>query len=512
LSRESVFYDKTAIYLRDINSHEKADPAFRTQSPKKAQRSSSSLSPRLENQQDIPAAEADKRCAPQSWSLSPVGSKEAEPVPSRLRQHDIDIKQLSQKIDSLQDRMLALENSIIEVRTDLRASSLGDVRIGQDMFIENFQAIFAAMKDARSANKAMEELRSENESLKQELRSIPAPAAAEIRQASLESPFSEAAKAPFLAAPAPVKRKRPYTRRKPLVLHKAATPAATDMNDADSSFTSQHDIDDPPTPVGLAALNQITAAMAQNYSNSQSQTLNDLADHESGSYTDDKLTNGNAILNHNLGDGADLPMVPPRKRRKSHEEVIGDCGVAGRRGREKGNQRNADGSLTPNSCPNQPFEEQRPIAEPMFLQKAEPAQPRAAQLKDGAAHFDMADVDDTVIDPALRSTSVTSRPPLPAPNVLWSIENPPEQRQARQSIQQEKTDSASQYDSIHEARIREYKARDALRKRKTRVISTEKKKMDGEDKFKQEEKIRARDRMVKELMEREEMLDNDGDL
>ncbi len=136
----------------------------------------------------------------------------------------------------------------------------------------------------------------------------------------------------------------------------------------------------------------------------------------------------------------------------------------------------------------------------------------ATQLQDAANLFNISSTDEMMIDPALRSTSVPANQTLPAPVVLSPIENPPAQRESVDPAPQKKAADGPQYDSDQERRIREYKARDALRKRKARAALIGKKKVVGEEKFKQEEKIRARDRMVRELMEREEMLENDGDL
>ncbi len=419
----------------------------------------------------------------------------------------MEIEKLSRNVEALQDRMFALEKSRIDVRTELRTSSTEGSNLGQDSLIHNFEAMLGSLKDARLAAKSMQDLRSENEQLKQRLRCVVGPTQKDIKNESSRPAVGTNLSIPSAVPSNSVKKKRPYTRRKPLVL-KSATPAASDP---DASFTSNHDQDDPLQLGSLAALQEITAAMSQALSTNQARTSNGPANHGVDSHIENSV-NDLSEVNVALSNSNDITSASQKKRRRAGDDMIQDGDQSETYQRRKKVSMDAAGPISTSSQSDRPHEEPRLIAGLLTFQGTEPHQSFATQLQDAAMPFDIAGENEMMIDPALRSTSIPPNQTFPAPNVLSSIENPPDQRQTRQSSQQEKTDGVPQYDSVHEARIRDYKARDALRKRKSRAVSSEKKKMDGEDRFKEEEKIRARDRMVKELMEREEMLENDGDL
>ena len=379
-------------------------------------------------------------------------------MPSLLAKHDADIKKLSWDIGSLQDRMLALEKSMIEVRTDLRASSTIGMSSAQDLLMANSDIMLGAARDVSSVGEAMEDLRSENERLKQRLRTMESPMADRVKDESVEA-AAGMTMVTFPSAPTEhAKMKRPYTRRKASAAPESVTPATADL---DSSYAPDCGQDDPSQLGGLAALNEITAALTRASSTGELRTSNGPANH----IYDGNSTQDMSRTNPGLSEANDLVTSEQRSSRTSDEMIDDDEEEAATHAQKK------------------------------------------KKTTDSIARMD-----DTMIDPALRSASVPANQEFPVPKVLSSIENPPGQRQPGQSEPHKKTSRAPQYDSVHEARIREHKARDALRKRKTRAILNEKKKKDGEVQFKQEEKVRARDRMVKELMEREEMLESDGDL
>jgi hypothetical protein len=459
--RETIFYEQTAIYLKNASSKEEVDPIFKRQGHKNMQQSARFPMFFSGNQERMLAPEACLRSASQFSSTSPVGHQETKTISSRLAQQDIDIKKLSRGIDSLQDRMLALERSMVEVRTNLRDSSMIGMQSGQDVFIDGFDDLQGAAKDVRAVNGAMEDLRSENERLRQKLRRMDPLSAGEIKDELVEAATGMMARSSSATAPEPVKKKRSHPRRKSAAPAKAITPAVADP---DSSFAPNHNQDDPIQLGSLAALNEITAAMTRASSTGELQISNGSADYQKN---DESPANGALYLEPGFNDGNDLLMSQQRSRRRISDEIISGDEEAG-----------------------------------IYAQKKK------------LPRYGVVGMDEMMIDPALRSASVLANGQLPVSDVLSAIENPPDQKETRkiESVQHEKTSGASRYDSIHETRIREYKARDALRKRKAREISMEKKKRDGENQFKQDEKIRAREKMVKELMEREEMLEDDGDL
>lgn len=471
---------------------------FRDRTEKNTNRTRSSLFAQG-NQDQVRTSQSRARDLLGPSVLQAIVPDESQTFSSRLAQQDADIEKLYQDIDLLGDKVLALERSLIELRTELRMSSMIVTGSGQDVLIDGFETMLGAMKGARSASKNLEDLRAENERLKQHLRTNSAPITDEVDRPTSETGKAEAPSAPRVA---PTKKKRPYTRRKRLATQKSVTPAAIEMSDPDSSLVSNHDQEDASHLDSLAALSQITAALGEPVTANQAQILTD--NDTLGQVTEDNA-NGPSEPSHSLGNCDNQQ----KKRQRPREEVITDGGVPGSYQRKKRTSIEADDSGSTNNHFEQPDHEQQLIASILSLPESDPHQSLPAQLHNAALDFDIATTDEMAIDPALRSTSVRSIQLQPPQNVLSSIANPPDKKS---NEQQEKTGGELQYDSIHEARIREYKARDALRKRKSRAASSEKKKMQGDDKFKQDEKIKARERMVKELMEREEMLENDDDL
>lgn len=441
------------------------------------------------SREDCPTVNIPERATIQRSPQTHGARCEDPEILNRIAQQGMDIKKLSQTLESLQDRMLALEKSMIDVRTGSRASSTDGRSSGQDMFIENFESVLGAFKDAKSAERTMGDLRAENEQLKQRLRSVGGSTLSEFGDESLRTVIGTTPTVPSTAPEVPPKKKRPYTRRKPPPERTAAGMKI---------FASNDDQEDPSQLGSLAALKEITAAMAQVYPTNRAQSSNSEVNYESNSYIDETSANCLSDFHYALSNSDQLATSQPTKCRRTGEGMLKD-------GDERNGATDAVGLAPKSIHRDQLLEELRFVAGDSTVQGI-------GSHRSVGKHFDIAGADETMIDPALRSTSVPVNQSLLQPAVLSSIENPPDQRQTGQSAQQEKPKGTPQYDSVHEARIREYKARDALRKRKSRAISSEKKKMVGEDKFKKEEKIRARDRMVKELMEREEMLENDGDL
>ena len=428
---------------------------------------------------------------------------------SRFTQQDMEIKKLSRDLESLQNRMLALEYSMTNIRTDSRAASIDGLKGGQDMFIDNFEALFGALKDARSAATTIEGLRSENEQLKQRLNYSAAPIISETQNEPSESVVEMATDIPITGAPEPAKKKRPYIRRKPLASRNSTTRAAPGSVGPESGFASNHDEDDASHIDSLTALNQISAAMAPAPSTSRAQS--GASNQHFSSHRGEEPVSVLSNVNYIPASGDDLSTTQPKKRRRTGDMLPNWEELERYATKMRGATYAAD--LSSNSGSRYQSQEQSQVeAESSASQETGLHPSIATQLQNAANSFNIASADEMMIDPALRSTGVPANQSLPAPDVLSSIENPPAQRQPMHPAPQAKTVGGPQYDSDQERRIREYKARDALRKRKARAASAGKKKIVGEEKFKQEEKIRARDKMVRELMEREEMLENDGDL
>ena len=443
---------------------------------------------------------------------SAQASPEAGTTTCRFAQQDMDIKKLSRNLELLQDRMLALEKSITYRRTDSLALSMGGQRSGQDMVINNFEVMLGYLKDAQSSRRIMDSLRSENEQLKQRLNAVAAPTVGEVDDELSRSAIGTGPRVPSTTPSVPAKKKRPYTRRKPLATQKSSTLAASNSVVPDSNFACNQDRDEQVQLGSLAALNEITAAMAQDPSTRQAQTSNRAVSHGLSSHFDENSADDLSSDVSQVLQSENVPTTGQSKRRKTSDEGLVDGNyseIYTRKGKEATHV--ADLGYTSKHFDRR-HEEPRPRAEHSTLQGTEPDQPLPIQPQDAATAFNILRTDETMIDPALRSTSIPGTQPAPVHGVLSSIRNPPNQKQTRHSAQPEKTSATPQYDSDQERRIREYKARDALRKRKSREQSAGKKKMDGEERFLREEKIRARDRMVKELMEREETLEIDGDL
>jgi hypothetical protein len=465
--------------------------------------------PRGPNEQ-FRIAEPFVRAASHMSGPQSFGSQDAQDFPTRFAQQDVDIRRLSKSLDSLQDRMLALEKAIIQIRMELRASGAGCGN-RQDLVIDSFEAMLGAMKDTRYASQAMEDLRAENEELKQRLRSKSTPTTDQVEDERPAATVETAAGVASTAAPEPPKKKRAHAKRKSGAHQKSVTPAASATGDPDSSFCATHDQDGPSQIGGLAALDQITAAMSRTHPASPAQVLNGPENQVLPGYPRRNFTHGIPDLNQGLQGGNESISGQPDKGPRFAETITRDVEVAGSYARKKRKSGDAD-TQEPAGSQVDKGDEPRITAEQSALPCTEPQQSFATQLQNAAAPFEIAATDEMMIDPALRSATMPINPELPVSNVLASIENPPDQRKTRKFTQQESNAGMPVYDSVHESRIRDYKARDALRKRKSRAKTCDKKKQDGEDQFKQEEKIRAREKMVRELMEREEMLENDGDL
>ena len=401
--------------------------------------------------------------------------------------------------------MLALENLMIGARTNSGSFPMDGMKHGQDL-IDTFETTIGAGQSARSVATTVEDLRLENERLTQEVKSIAAHVANEgSPKAALDKAVGSASTAPSL----PAKKKKPYTRRKPPTSRNSTTTtttAASGVVAPSTRLASLDDQDDSSQIGSLAALREITTAMAQALSVCQTNLSTDLVHDEFGADCDQKAENGSLDTEITLSNRYDTTRSQPNKRRRtSGKEISGDDAATSACGKAAADVTDLA------SMSNHPEEQQLDTGFPI-LQGAATRPSIVTQLQDAANNFQIANTDELMIDPALRSTSALTSQTLSEPGVLSSIENPPDQPRSRQSSQHRSNNGPPQYDSDQERRIREYKARDALRKRKARAASTGKRKMDGEEKFKQEEKIRARDRMVKELMEREEMLENEGDL
>ena len=114
---------------------------------------------------------------------------------------------------------------------------------------------------------------------------------------------------------------------------------------------------------------------------------------------------------------------------------------------------------------------------------------------------------DHQMDPAATSAAVQPSNPLPE----TSSQNHDDVAVAAASADNRSTTTKT-YDSIHEARIQQYKDRDALRKRISNAKTRQRMQQAHDVNFRKEDKIRQRDQMVQQLMEREEGLGHEDDL
>jgi hypothetical protein len=467
-----------------------------------------STTPRLQHfdrqEQCAKASETAEATSQTPLGTYPESLEDPESL-SRSAQQDMKIKKLYKDIELLQGRMLVLEQFLTGARSDPGSFLMDRMKHGQSLISDTFEAMIGAGQGARSVATTVEDPRLENVPLKQERKYIVAQVANEV---SPNVALHKAVGSPSTAPSLPTKKKKPYSRRKPpTTARNSIITAASGVVAQSTRFASIADPDDSSQIGSLAALKEITAAMAQAPSACRTTLSNDMVHHGFGADHDQKAETGSPSAELTLGNGDDTMRSQPNKRRRtSGKEMSADDAATAVCGKNKAADVTDLASLS-----NHPEEQQLNIGFPI-LQGAATRPSIVTQLQDAANTFQIAETDELMIDPALRSTYAPTRQSLAEPGVLSSIENPPDQPRSRQSSQQRSNNGTPQYDSDQERRIREYKARDALRKRKARAASTGKKKMDGEEKFKQEEKIRARDRMVKELMEREEMLENEEDL
>jgi hypothetical protein len=441
--RGKLFYDQTASYLKDVNLQQQVRPAIIVANDHKpTRRNAKSPSAHHKGQeQQSPGANGVYRSNNQLSLCAASEMEENQTMPSLLAQQDVVIKRLSSSLDSLQNRVLALEKAMFDVRTELRVSKNNTLAYSRDTFVDNLQVMIAAVKDAGPRSQELDGLRIENNTLKRQLQSMPMliEALPEDTRSPSEAPM--AAKIGAISHPESARKKRLYAKRKSSALQKALTPSASEQGDQRSmSATPRGTYDDDTQLDGLTALREISAAMYD-----------------------------------------EAPLETTQSRKRLRRSCAGSDSI------DKTLQSQSQGSA--------------------LIDESLPESIIAAVLEDAALASDTANGADNMIDPALRSSHV----PDPSLSVLSSIENPPAPRRTRQSTQPA-MNTTTKYDEVHEARIREYKARDALRKRNSRAKSSDKKRKDGDEQFKQDEKIKARDRMVQELMEREEMLENDGDL
>lgn len=228
LVHEYVVYYEKAICLRSSDSHEYVVPVITDHNDKNMPQNAKFPVREQDGQGQSPLASGPVRPASQTSSQTIAESHDPRTILSSVAQQEVDIKKLSQSLKSLQDRMFALE------RRDLRASPKDSLRMEQDMFIDNFEAMLGALKETRSAGRTMEELRSENELLKRRLHAITAPNGSDADEDSSSIAAGTAVKLPSTAPSIPVKKKRQYVRRKPLGTQKPVMPAAPDMVDPDS--------------------------------------------------------------------------------------------------------------------------------------------------------------------------------------------------------------------------------------------------------------------------------------
>ncbi|KAF7503463.1 hypothetical protein GJ744_003722 [Endocarpon pusillum] len=496
VNSEQIYFVDSAVILKNSNTPEDVFPIVTENVRKDMLRAArSSLQDGVIHEQ-TPTVRSSVWTPFQEPSQTSPAGQEVQGVLSRFTQKDMEIKMLSRDLESLQNRMLALEKSMTDIRTYSRAASIDGLKSGQDMFIDNFEALFGALKDARSAAITIQGLRSENEQLKQRLSYSAAPKISQTQNEPSESVVEMATDIPITGAPKPAKAKRPYIRRKPLASRKSTTRAASGSVGPDSGFASYHDEDDASYIDSLKALNQISAAMAPALSTSRAQS--GASNQHFSNHRDEESVSVLSNANYIPASGENPLTTQPKKRRRTGDMLP--------------NQEDPERYATDSGSRYQSREQSQVKAESSTSQETGLLPSIATQLQNATDSFNIASTDKMMIDPALRSTGVPANPNPPAPAVLSSIENPPAQRQPMHPAPQARTVGGPQHANDQERRIRDYMARDASRKRKARAASAGKKKIVGEERFKQEEKIRARDKMVRELMEREEMLENDGDL
>lgn len=456
---------------------------------------------------------ASRTLRPQCFS-----TQDTRDVPNRLAQQDMQIIRLSKSLDSLQDRMLALEKSMVEVRMGLRANSWNGFETEEQELTGHCDALLGAIRDAEEAEKAAAKLRAENEHLKQKLYSIEASSADKVVVDPFVTAVWRVAPNSSTGAPEPAQKKRKRAKRKPAANQNSAAAAAAALEGPESSFISPTELDEASQIGGLAALEQITAAMSQTYSPSPDRVMDKPVYQQLDLQAGAELSCDQPEVDQafpNVGHAT----VAPGKQSTSTEMT--DDGGAQREHAPKTAFTNAKDPALPGSQFNQPLEESPlglgPCIVPWTEPQPEPQQFSATQAPNAAAPFQIATTI-AMIDPAPHPTSLPVIPNNPPFGVLSSIENLPDLRQTAPLLPlpppppRQDDSGKPRYDSVHESRIRDHKARDALRKRQQRARKLEKKQMEKDKQFKEEEKIRIRDRMVKELMERAETLESEGDL
>ncbi len=237
----------------------------------------------------------------------------------RFTQQDIEIKKLYSTLESLQDRMLVLEKSMTDIRTHPRASSKNDLKGGQDVFIDNFEAMLGALKDARSAAITIEGLRSENRQLKERLSHPDALTISETQNEPFKTVVEMATGIPITGAPDPAEKKKPYTRRKPLPSRNSTARAASQSVGLESGFASNHDGDDVSHIDSFTALNQITAAMAPAPSTSRAQS--GASNQHFGNHLREELVGVLSNVDYVSASGDDLLTTQPKKRRRTGDMI-----------------------------------------------------------------------------------------------------------------------------------------------------------------------------------------------
>jgi hypothetical protein len=504
LRSDQPFFVPSAIFLKGVVSRREVLPLIAEHLDQSTVRSTTTRQQDFLGQEQSPAATEIAVTTSQTPLDTCPKSLEDPALLSHLAQQDANIKKLFGNLDLLQWRMLALEKFMIGARTNSGSFPTDGAKHGQDLTIDSFEPTIGAGQSARSVTATVEDLRLGSEQLKQELNSIAAYVAKEgSPKATLDKALGSPSTAPSLTA----KKKKSYTRRKPPTSRSSTTTAATGVVASGTHFASV-DVQDDSSQIGsLAALREITTAMAQAPSICQTAiSSNDLVHYGSGTECDYKAENGSPDVELTSTNRSDTTRSQPNKRRRtSGKEMSGDDAATSVYGK------NEVADVAGLTSMGNHSEQQHLDSGSLILQEAV-TRPSVVTLLQHAANTCQIANTELMIDPALRSTRTPTCQTLAEPGVLSSIENLPDQPRSKQTSQHPSNNGAPKYDSDQERRIKEYKARDALRKRKARAASTGKKKMVGEEKFKQEEKIRARDRMVKELMEREEMLENEGDL
>lgn len=120
----------------------------------------------------------------------------------------------SKSIGLLQERMLSFEQSMTEIRKCSQTSHMDGLASRQDTWVDNSDDMLKALKHARSAVKTIDDLRLENERLRQRLECNTGATFNNIDDEGSGTAVATTSTIPSEGSSIKAKKKRSYTRRK----------------------------------------------------------------------------------------------------------------------------------------------------------------------------------------------------------------------------------------------------------------------------------------------------------